>query len=652
MAKASVDEMIAALYAAFYERAPELDGLRYWEGQHLDADRADSFVQIAVAFAQHPDFSRRYGSLDDRAFVEAIYRNVSGYDGDEEGIEYWTEQLSKMHESTERPEVAAKMIYGFMNAELDHEHFPDLSQEELTTAEKRQKAVTNIADAGLYYVERLGEATNFSQDTDLQDPLALEKDPAWQKAEEAIAGVTDDPRTLSAAQERIDLEAGENTGGDGGADHQDFSRVNDGIDPLLTADDTRVLALASMALEEGDSWHKKTISYTFNESLPQAYADAGIDTTGWRPLNAEEKAMVRKNFEALDDFLAVHFVEKEGGDIAYNVVEIEENGTSGYTMFPYNNTVYPYDVVDGDVFLDREFDRYGIAPGSDGYATIEHETGHALGLKHPFEGKYLLESDLDDIEHTVMTYDSSMVMVPRLEEKADGVELSFAPLAEPASYMPLDIAALQAIYGPNMEAHKGDDLYELSDLYQNRQRVVLWDAGGEDTLDLSKTTHPDKIDLRPGSLSDVAVHTIEEIANELASTLRNPEGYHDWIVQQLQSSQQQGMLFTGREDLGLAFGTVIENVKTGSGDDTVYDNIYDNRIETGAGDDRIHLSGGADFVDGGEGNDTLYLPCRESETEIKRGDDSWIVEAEEAGIYVELIGVETVQFSDSALSLS
>lgn len=53
--------------------------------------------------------------------------------------------------------------------------------------------------------------------------------------------------------------------------------------------------------------------------------------------------------------------------------------------------------------------------------------------------------------------------------------------------------------------------------------------------------------------------------------------------------------------------TSIENIRTGSGDDTVTGSSADNHIETGGGNDRIVGSGGNDTIDAGSGTDVVAL---------------------------------------------
>jgi len=204
----SVDlaEMISALYAGFYDRAPEESGLQWWENEGgLDLNDPDSFKKLAIGFAQHPAFADKYAGMSDEDFVQAIYENVSGYAGDEAGVEFWTQKLQEMQgDADARAKVASDMIYGFINSQIDAEHFPGLSQEEIEWAQKRQEAVRNKAEAGLDYVKTLGDDSDFSPGVDLSDPAALMKDPAWKMAQLAIEGVDEDSQTLAAAEERIE----------------------------------------------------------------------------------------------------------------------------------------------------------------------------------------------------------------------------------------------------------------------------------------------------------------------------------------------------------------------------------------------------------------------------------------------------------------
>ena len=65
-----------------------------------------------------------------------------------------------------------------------------------------------------------------------------------------------------------------------------------------------------------------------------------------------------------------------------------------------------------------------------------------------------------------------------------------------------DIAALQSIYGANMNHATGDDVYDSS-YWRGSFDVVdsIWDAGGVDTIDASDQITGASFDLRPGGFN-------------------------------------------------------------------------------------------------------------------------------------------------------
>jgi murein DD-endopeptidase MepM/ murein hydrolase activator NlpD len=79
------------LYWAFFGRSPDPGGALYWIEQR---DRCLGLDTIADFFAHSDEFLGRHDRLDDRAFVEVIYRNVLSRPGDPEGLAYWTGLLT------------------------------------------------------------------------------------------------------------------------------------------------------------------------------------------------------------------------------------------------------------------------------------------------------------------------------------------------------------------------------------------------------------------------------------------------------------------------------------------------------------------------------------------------------------------------------
>ena len=207
-----------------------------------------------------------------------------------------------------------------------------------------------------------------------------------------------------------------------------------------------------------------------------------------------------------------------------------------------------------------------VVPDDYDWMTLWHETGHSIGLKHPFndhsgDPPFFLPSSTNSDQYSIMSYTHSTHYEYR--DLSGHVHNVY-----PETYMPFDIAAIQALYGANDTYNTGDNTYNLTQYADHVE--TIWDAGGNDTLDGSGLTTNETINLMPGSYS----------------TINND----DHLSQLTEISQ----------NFAIAFGTTIENAITGSGNDTVYDNSADNNIQTNAGNDTIWLSTGTDTVSAGD----------------------------------------------------
>ena len=130
--------------------------------------------------------------------------------------------------------------------------------------------------------------------------------------------------------------------------------------------------------------------------------------------------------------------------------------------------------------------------------------------------------------------------------------------------MLMDIAAIQFLYGAQETTNLGDTTYTFEDDFPFAE--AIWDAGGDDDLlNFSNFTTDLTVSLVPGSSSTIPT-TI-------------PNGIWEMI-----------------DNLGIADGALIENIKAGSGDDTIVGNDEGNVIAGGTGADTITTSDGADTV--------------------------------------------------------
>lgn len=77
---------LARLYFAYFERYPDQEGLDYYVGQR---ERGRPLDSIAEEFAGSREFDMRYGSIDNAAFIDRVYRNVFGASPDAAQRAYW-----------------------------------------------------------------------------------------------------------------------------------------------------------------------------------------------------------------------------------------------------------------------------------------------------------------------------------------------------------------------------------------------------------------------------------------------------------------------------------------------------------------------------------------------------------------------------------
>ena len=83
---------IARLYSAAFDRAPKVDGLNFWVDSF---EEGRSVTDMARDFYNSPEFTSKYGPLNERQYVEQLYRNVLGRGGAQSGINFWVGHLQK-----------------------------------------------------------------------------------------------------------------------------------------------------------------------------------------------------------------------------------------------------------------------------------------------------------------------------------------------------------------------------------------------------------------------------------------------------------------------------------------------------------------------------------------------------------------------------
>ena len=184
----SIEQKIAGLYVAYFNRAPDQIGINYWTQRAKEAnDSSETLKELSAGFSQHPVFISAYNALDNRAFVEKIYKNSLGKVGDEEGIVYWTKILN---EGKSRSDMVSEFIEISLTSNLKKEYFSNLTDDELSIAQERQDLISNKVKAGLKFVVLLGDKTNVKESQNLDD------DPAYKASIKIIASITKEVFTL------------------------------------------------------------------------------------------------------------------------------------------------------------------------------------------------------------------------------------------------------------------------------------------------------------------------------------------------------------------------------------------------------------------------------------------------------------------------
>ncbi len=259
--------------------------------------------------------------------------------------------------------------------------------------------------------------------------------------------------------------------------------------------------------------------------------------------------------------------------------------------------------MSGDVWLGGVGDK--PKDGNYDMMGLRHEIGHALGLTHPHEdnGYGAVPGKYDTREYTVISYSSYVGQGPADNTLVDG-------WSEPQSYMMLDIAALQHMYGANYSTNAGDTVYKWTPSNgktkvdgevainpgDNRIYATIWDGDGKDTFDLSAYDTRLKVDLRPGRYSVFSEDQLAQIGGDKNDGLARGNIFN-------------AMLHDGDER------SLIENAIGGDNNDQLYGNQARNELEGGKGNDRLkgydekdklHGASGKDTLDGGNGDDRLY----------------------------------------------
>jgi Ca2+-binding RTX toxin-like protein len=343
----------------------------------------------------------------------------------------------------------------------------------------------------------------------------------------------------------------------------------------------------------GSKWGTTNLTYSFPTSGTN-YNGIGYDPQGVSDyhivLGPQQQAAARAAFAMLSSLTGLTFTEITDTDTVHANIRISQTADqdvpSAFGNFPSDTKG-----LAGDIWFGRNNQPYYDLPakGDWGFATMMHEIGHTMGLKHghqdyssndlsfyfgtfPRVGTQALTPDRDGQAWSLMTYTPA----PFTNSNFAGEKIN-----QPQSYMQYDIAALQYLYGANFNTNNGDSVYTFSQTtgemfingvgqgapVGNKIFLTIWDGGGNDTIDGSNYAGGVTIDLRPGEFSTVDPN---QLVNNLA---------YQNLVNLAPGNIAMSLLYNNDSR------SLIENATGGVGNDILIGNTANNILDGGAGSD-------------------------------------------------------------------
>ena len=246
-------------------------------------------------------------------------------------------------------------------------------------------------------------------------------------------------------------------------------------------------------------------------------------------------------------------------------------------------------VTGGDIWFGGTGDNPVMGNFNSGQAVL-HEIGHALGLKHGQDTRTYgaMNANRLDIEFSLMNYANYI-------GSTEGYATS---ITSPQTFMMYDIAALQYMYGANFNKAGQNVTYTWSPTngagfvngvsmgtpYNGAIFSTIWTAGAIATYDLSNFSQNQVDDMNPGGWMRFSAGQLADL-NYYAPLKPSGEIYALGNV-------YNALLYNGDQR------SLITNLITGSGNDTITGNAANNRIDG---------NGGNDTIDGGGGTDTAVF---------------------------------------------
>ena len=258
----------------------------------------------------------------------------------------------------------------------------------------------------------------------------------------------------------------------------------------------------------GTKWGVTSLTFSFPTD-PSFYSYTTEAATNFKAFTTVQQEAVRdvlQNYSAVANltFTEVTETSTQHGDLRYAESDCRA---------PPGPITRPRASQGGDAWFNNSKHYYdNPVVGNYAYLTMLHETGHALGLKHPqdVKGSFgALPLDHDSLEYSVMSY-RSYIGASTTSGYTNGAT------SYPQTLMMYDIAALQEMYGANYATNGGNTVYKWSATTGemsvngvgqgapagNKIFMTVWDGGGNDTYRFLQLFDRSQSRSQPGRMDD------------------------------------------------------------------------------------------------------------------------------------------------------